>query len=94
MFDTRGKIDPFAKDSEMRLDPIRAFPSSIFFVLRVTQLLRGLAANLDLNPDDFSTAAHWKKRAEAALREAGASPETPSLAEVLASKKIREWKLR
>jgi hypothetical protein len=43
MFDTRGKVDPFDKASPIKQCAITRFPPDMFFVLRVVQLLRGMA---------------------------------------------------
>lgn len=43
MFDTRGKVDPFDKASPIKQCAITRFPPDLFFVLRVVQLLRGMA---------------------------------------------------
>ena len=44
MFDTRGKVDPFDPDSPIKKGGITAFPGDLFFVLRVVQLIRGMAS--------------------------------------------------
>lgn len=36
----RGRIDPFAADSPLKMITVEQFPSDFFFVLRVVQLLR------------------------------------------------------
>ena len=56
MFDTRGRVDPFDKDSPIKKAAITSFPSDLFFVLRVVQLLRGMAAGMDV---EFSSAQQW-----------------------------------
>jgi hypothetical protein len=43
MFDTRGRVDPFDKASPIKQCAITRFPPDLFFVLRVVQLLRGMA---------------------------------------------------
>lgn len=43
MFDTRGRVDPFSPDSPIKKTAIERFPPDLFFVLRVVQLLRGIA---------------------------------------------------
>lgn len=43
MFDTRGKVDPFDPNSPIKRSAVTTFPADLFFVLRVVQLLRGLA---------------------------------------------------
>jgi hypothetical protein len=70
MFDTRGRVDPFDPDSPIKALPVDKFPSDMFFVLRVVQLLRGLANAMD--PDlDFSSASQWAPYARDALRGVG-----------------------
>ena len=74
MFDTssltaQGKrfvVDPFAEDSPIRQVSISTFPPDIFFILRVTQMLRGLAGGMGVA--DFSNIAQWRPYAEAAVR--------------------------
>ncbi|CAL8461942.1 g1473 [Coccomyxa elongata] len=65
MFDTRGRVDPFAKDSPMKAMAVERFPSDFFFVLRVLQILRGMATEMGVF--DFSTAVAWKPLAIEAL---------------------------
>lgn len=49
-------MDPFDPDSPIKALPVDKFPSDMFFVLRVVQLLRGLANAMD--PDlEFSSAS-------------------------------------
>ncbi|GIL52831.1 hypothetical protein Vafri_8592 [Volvox africanus] len=43
MFDTRGKVNPFDPNSPLKQSAISTFPADMFFVMRVVQLLRGLA---------------------------------------------------
>ncbi|GLC33499.1 hypothetical protein PLESTB_000081700 [Pleodorina starrii] len=57
MFDTRGKVDPFDPNSPIKRSAISTFPPDMFFVLRVVQLLRGLANGMGIN--DFSCARQW-----------------------------------
>jgi len=66
MFDTLGEIDAFGPDSVLKANPIKEFPRDFFFVLRVVQLLRGLAHGMGV--DDFSCAHQWKPFARAALK--------------------------
>ncbi|KAK9834339.1 hypothetical protein WJX81_008600 [Elliptochloris bilobata] len=66
MFDTRGRIDPFSADSPLKLIRVEEFPADFFFVLRVVQLLRGIATAMSIN--DFSVAVQWRPFAEAALQ--------------------------
>ena len=74
MFDTisttaegkKFRVDPFAEDSPIRQVSITTFPPDIFFILRVTQMLRGLAGGMGV--DDFSNVAQWRPYAEAAVR--------------------------
>ena len=68
MFDTRSSIqDPFAPSSALQTNPIVQFPQDYFFVLRVVQLLRGMA--LGMHVGDFSTAAQWKVYAARAVKQ-------------------------
>ncbi|KAK9798604.1 hypothetical protein WJX73_007340 [Symbiochloris irregularis] len=69
MFDSRGRVDPFCKDSPLKAVPIKRFPPDLFFLLRVIQLLRGLSMAMGIN--DFSVAAQWRPLAEALLQEHG-----------------------
>jgi hypothetical protein len=66
MFDTTGKADPFDEDSPIKQASIEKFPSDLFFVLRVIQLLRGLADGMGV--DNFSTAKQWGPLAQQALK--------------------------
>ncbi|KAK9826471.1 hypothetical protein WJX81_002686 [Elliptochloris bilobata] len=68
MFDTDAslRVDPFAADSPIKAMGIEHFPPDVFFVLRVMQLLRGLAGGMGVN--DFSSARQWRPIAERALR--------------------------
>ena len=56
MFDTTGKVDPFAPDSPIKEAAIEEFPKQFFLVLRVVQLFRGLASRTGV---DFALAAQW-----------------------------------
>lgn len=67
MFDTRGVINPFSESSEIKQNAITKFPSDMFFVMRVIQLIRGLAYGMKIS--DFSTAKQWRKYAKKALAE-------------------------
>lgn len=67
MFDTRGVINPFSESSEIKQNAITKFPSDMFFVMRVVQLIRGLAYGMKIS--DFSTAKQWRKYAKKALAE-------------------------
>jgi hypothetical protein len=75
MFDTTGTVDPFSDDSPIKQAPITDFPKQFFLVLRVVQLMRGLASRMDV---EFGLADQWRPFAEAALArdggERGASP--------------------
>eukprot|EP01025_Chloroclados_australasicus_P041555 TRINITY_DN4403_c1_g1_i2.p1 TRINITY_DN4403_c1_g1~~TRINITY_DN4403_c1_g1_i2.p1 ORF type:complete len:589 (-),score=89.91 TRINITY_DN4403_c1_g1_i2:316-2082(-) len=62
MFDTRGRVDPFDKDSPIKKVSIDGFPENLFFVLRVCQLLRGMKSNM--NVQGFSSAIQWNDLAE------------------------------
>jgi predicted unusual protein kinase regulating ubiquinone biosynthesis (AarF/ABC1/UbiB family) len=66
MFDTRGKADPFDPDSPIKKAGIVTFPRDMFFVLRVVQLLRGLANGMGV--EDFSAAKQWQGFAEEARK--------------------------
>eukprot|EP00775_Hariotina_reticulata_P010212 gene10212-10373_t len=65
MFDTRGKVDPFDQNSPIKQAAIEKFPPDMFFVLRVVQLLRGMANGMGI--DDFSTADQWAPLARQAI---------------------------
>jgi hypothetical protein len=68
MFDTKSSMqDPFAPSSALKTNPIVQFPQDYFFVLRVVQLLRGMALGMDVG--DFSTAAQWKPYAARAVKQ-------------------------
>jgi len=66
MFDTRGKVDPFGKSAPLKRAAVEQFPGDMFFVLRVVQLLRGIAQGMGIN--DFSSAKQWAPLARDALR--------------------------
>eukprot|EP00878_Enallax_costatus_P021138 GHUV01022371.1.p1 GENE.GHUV01022371.1~~GHUV01022371.1.p1 ORF type:complete len:637 (+),score=223.29 GHUV01022371.1:216-1913(+) len=68
MFDTRGKVDPFDKNSPIKQAAIEKFPPDMFFVLRVVQLLRGMANGMGIH--DFSTADQWAPLARKAIAKA------------------------
>jgi predicted unusual protein kinase regulating ubiquinone biosynthesis (AarF/ABC1/UbiB family) len=66
MFGTAGKLDdPFSEDAIIRKVAITDFPKHYFLVLRVVQLIRGLATRMDIQ---FSTAQQWKPLAQKALK--------------------------
>lgn len=56
------QVDPFDKDSPIKQSAISKFPRDMFFVLRVVQLLRGLATGMGVT--DFSTAQQWAPLAQ------------------------------
>ena len=56
-----GRVDPFSADSPIKKLGIKRFPPEVFFVLRTTQMLRGLAVGLQ--QPDFSVAKRWRKLA-------------------------------
>lgn len=64
------RVDPFSDDSPIKALGIAHFPPDVFFVLRVMQLLRGLAGGLGV---EFSAAEQWTPYAKKALRKAGRS---------------------
>jgi hypothetical protein len=67
MFGTAGKLDnPFSEDAVIRKVAITDFPKHYFLVLRVVQLIRGLATHMDIQ---FSSAQQWKPLALKALRQ-------------------------
>jgi hypothetical protein len=51
---------------------VEHFPPDVFFVLRVMQLLRGLAGGMGVS--DFSAARQWAPYARAALRRSHYQP--------------------
>lgn len=67
MFDTEGIVNPFDPDSPIKQVSVESFPPDLFFVLRVSQLLRGLANGMQIH--DFSAAKQWSGFAKAAIRE-------------------------
>ena len=67
MFDTEGKVDPFDPNSPIKQVSVENFPSDLFFVLRVSQLLRGLANGMKIS--DFSAAKQWSPFAKLAIQE-------------------------
>ena len=67
MFDTEGKVNPFDPDSPIKQVSVETFPPDLFFVLRVSQLLRGLANGMGI--EDFSAARQWSPFAKVALKE-------------------------
>lgn len=73
MFDTKGKLpNPFSPDAAMKQAPINTFPKDLFFVLRTTQLLRGLANGMGI--EDFSCTSQWAPYARTALRQLQSIP--------------------
>ncbi|GLI59949.1 hypothetical protein VaNZ11_002002 [Volvox africanus] len=68
MFDTRGKVNPFDPNSPLKRSTISTFPADMFFVMRVVQLLRGLANGMGI--DDFSCARQWAPFAKDTLSRA------------------------
>ncbi|PRW59732.1 putative aarF domain-containing kinase 1 [Chlorella sorokiniana] len=77
MFDTRGKVDPFSPDSPIKKCGIQKFPPDMFFVLRVVQLLRGLATGMKVS--NFSCANQWKPFAKEAEKQLKGVPLPASL---------------
>lgn len=67
MFDTEGTVNPFDPDSPIKQVSVENFPSDLFFVLRVSQLLRGLANGMKIQ--DFSAAKQWSDFAKIAIKE-------------------------
>lgn len=59
-------MDPFDPDSPIKQCAIQQFPRDMFFVLRVVQLLRGLATGMGVT--DFSCAKQWAPLAKEAVR--------------------------
>eukprot|EP00879_Flechtneria_rotunda_P019841 GHRR01020855.1.p1 GENE.GHRR01020855.1~~GHRR01020855.1.p1 ORF type:complete len:296 (+),score=106.59 GHRR01020855.1:572-1459(+) len=68
MFDTRGRVNPFDPNCPIKQASVENFPPDMFFVLRVVQLLRGMANGMGI--DDFSTAEQWAPLARKALAKA------------------------
>lgn len=62
---THSRVDPFAADSPIKTVSIERFPPDVFFVLRVVQMLRGLAGGMGVR--DFSAVEQWAPYARAAL---------------------------
>ena len=78
MFDSRGRVQPFAPDSTLKMLSTKSFPPDLFFLLRTVQMLRGIATAAGC--DDVSVAVRWKARARAAVARAsgaGAVPPPP-----------------
>lgn len=67
MFDTEGTVNPFDPNSPIKQVSVENFPSDLFFVLRVSQLLRGLANGMNIK--DFSAAKQWSAFARSAIKE-------------------------
>jgi hypothetical protein len=67
LFDTTGKRDPLDPDGSIKQAAVQAFPPDLFFVLRVIQLLRGMAGAMGVQ--GLSTAKQWGPLARRALRE-------------------------
>lgn len=66
MFGTAGKlIDPLGPDSLLKKVAVTDFPRNYFLVLRVVQLIRGLATRMDIQ---LSTAEQWRSLANHALQ--------------------------
>lgn len=77
MFGTAGKLDnPFSEDSLIKKTAITDFPKQYFLVLRVVQLIRGLATRMDI---EFSTAQQWKPFAESVIKQTKDSPPSQPL---------------
>lgn len=68
-----ARVDPFADDSPIKSSAIKTFPKDLFFVLRTTQLLRGLANGMGI--EDFSCVDQWAPYARTALRRMSCIPE-------------------
>ena len=66
------RVDPFAADSPIKSVSIERFPPDVFFVLRVVQMLRGLAGGMGVR--DFSSTAQWAPFARAALAQGARVP--------------------
>jgi len=64
MFDSRGRVQPFAPDSTIKRLRTVTFPASLFFVLRTVQMLRGLATAAGV---EVSVASLWAPRAARVL---------------------------
>lgn len=77
MFGTAGKlIDPFGEESLLKKVAITDFPKQYFLLLRVVQLIRGLATRMDIH---FSTAQQWKPWALQALKHKRGVPASESM---------------
>ena len=63
------RVDPFDPNSPLKKMAVKHFPSDMFFVLRVVQLLRGLSTHMGV--DNFSTAHQWRPFADDTLRQHG-----------------------
>lgn len=72
MFDTAEvagvSSNPFADDSALKTATVSELPKELFFLLRTTQILRGICAATGNN--DFSIASAWAPIARRALRNA------------------------
>ena len=66
MWDSRGRVQPFAANSTLRQLATRQLPPQLFFVLRSVQLLRGLAAAAGV---EMSVARRWEPLAKKVLEE-------------------------
>ena len=77
MFDTEGTVNPFDPNSPIKKVSVENFPPDLFFVLRVSQLLRGLANGMNIS--DFSAAKQWSTFARSALEELGDNPAEKNL---------------
>ena len=66
------RVDPFDPNSPLKKMAVKHFPSDMFFVLRVVQLLRGLSTHMGVT--DFSTAHQWRPYADDTLRQHGLLP--------------------
>jgi len=73
MFNTNGRIVVFEENNNMKEAPISKFPKDLFFVLRTTQLLRGLSNGMGI--DDFNAADQWVPFARRALRDLRSVPD-------------------
>ena len=67
-----SRVDPFDPDSPLKKMGVKEFPGDMFFVLRVVQLLRGLATHMGVT--DFSSASQWRNFADDALIKGGRLP--------------------
>ena len=64
MWDSRGRVQPFAANSTLRQLATKKLPPQLFFVLRSVQLLRGLAAAAGV---EMSVARRWESLAKRVL---------------------------